>query len=151
VTGACDERSPGGGGEKEEPKEPLPHSCRLRVLGGRRALPAIEDYVKAPFYDYNSVISRTGYMVKPVHMVYRTLSDGTKRVYLYYGRYWWRRSRGRLVYAGTEKPSRVKVEPPENPLAGHSIIVEGDDLIVDCVVYEKLRHILGGYSVVEAP
>ena len=149
MTGACDERSPAGGGEKEEPKEPPPQeSCWIRVLGGVVALARLEAIVKEPFYEYNSRISGTGYMVKPVHKVYRRRSDGTRRIYVYYGRYWWRRRGRRLVYAGTRKPRRVRLEPPRNPLAGLSLIVEGDDIIIPCWVYEAYRGLFEGLPAV---
>ena len=150
VTEACDERSPSGGGEKEEPNEPpSPNSsCSVRVLGGVAALPRLEAIVKDPFYEYNSRISHTGYMVKPVHKVYRRRSDGSKRVYIYYGRYWWRRKGGRLVYAGTRKPARVKLEPPKNPLVGLSIIVEGNDIIIPCWLYDSYPHVFRGLPAV---
>ena len=150
MTGACDERSPMRGSEKEEPKEPPSPagSCRVRILGGIVALPRLEAIIKDPFYEYNSRISHTGYMVKPVHKVYRRRSDGSKRIYVYYGRYWWRRKGKRLVYAGTRKPARVKPEPPRNPFSGLSIIVEDEDIIVPCWLYEAYAQVFSGLTAV---
>ncbi len=148
MTRACDERSPGRGGEKEEPNEPPPRPCRLRVIGGASVLPRLDAIAREPFYEYNASISSTGYMVRPVHRVYKR-SGGRRRVYVYYGRYWWRRKGKRLVYAGVRKPRRVRAEPPEHPLMGLSLIIDGDDLIVDCAVYEAYRDIFRGLEVRE--
>ncbi len=148
MTGACDEQSPGRGGEKEEPNEPPPTDCHYRIIGGSQILARIDEIARQPFYEYNSRISKTGYMVKPVHKVYKRLSDGTRRIYVYYGRYWWRRRGKRFVYSGTEKPRRVKLEPPPNPLYGLSIIVDGDDLIISCADYEKYKYLFRGYPAV---
>ncbi len=128
------------GGEKEEPKEP-PHDKvslvlssepggYIRIVGGAYLLGRIEYMIKEPFYRYNSLISQYGYYVKPVHKVYKNRA-GSKIIYVYYGRYWFRRgSRGRLIYAGTEKPAEVPVEPPQSPLEGVTLIVDSDDLLV---------------------
>ncbi|MCE4620325.1 MAG: hypothetical protein F7C33_04800 [Desulfurococcales archaeon] len=147
MTVACDEQSPARGGEKEEPNEPPSSDCRLRIYGGARVLREILDEIKRPFYEYNSEISRTGYYLKPVHKVYKRLSDGRRRVYEYYGRYWWRKKGKRLVYSGTRKPARVPLEPPANPLEGLSIIVEDDDIILSCGDYEKFKGYFRGLRV----
>ena len=147
MTGACDERSPVRGEEKEEPNEPPPDDCKVRVIGGRIVLWRIASEVKSVFYEYNSLISRTGYYLKPVHKVYKRTSDGRRRIYEYYGRYWWRRKGKRLVYAGTEKPRRVRVDPPRHPLEGLSIIVEDDDVIISCADYEKFKGFFEGLPV----
>jgi len=147
VTGACDERSPERGEEKEEPKEPPPDDCKLRILGGRSVLARLAGEIKEAFYEYNTLISNTGYYLKPVHKVYKRLSDRRRRIYEYYGRYWWRRKGNRLVYAGTVKPRRVPVEPPKHPLDGLSIIVEDDDIIISCSDYEKYKEYFEGLPV----
>ncbi|MMZ65447.1 hypothetical protein D1872_278520 [compost metagenome] len=146
MTLACDEQSPARGGEKEEPNEP-PSDCRIIVYGGRRALDLLADLVKEPFYEYNSKISRTGYYLKPVHKVYKRLPDGRTRIYEYYGRYWWRKKGKKLVYAGRVKPRVIREDPPEHPLEGLSIIVEGDDVIMDCRDYERFQEHFRGLRV----
>ncbi len=151
MTGACDERSPCRGGEKEEPNEPPSSSdCRVRVIGGASRLAAIVDEIKGPFYKYNTLISATGYYLKPVHKVYKRTSQGIVRVYEYYGRYWWRKKNGRMVYAGREKPRRVPLDPPPHPLEGLSIIVEEGDVIMSCRDYERFRAYFQGLRVVQA-
>lgn len=121
----------------------------VRLPGARGLLRrALEPYLKA-VYEYNSLISGTGYYLKPVHVVTRRLG-GSKRVYVYYGRYWWRvvyaGKRGktslvRWIYLGTEKPPGLP-DPPRNPLEGVSVILEGDDVLVPVEHYERLAEVL---------
>jgi hypothetical protein len=139
----------------EEPIEP-PYGweCRLRVVGGARALDPILADLKRVFYEYNRVIRGTGYYLKPVHKVYKRVG-GLVRVYEYYGRYWWRLTRrgGRLryVYSGTIKPRGVPVDPPSNPLEGLSLIREGGDVIVRCSDFDRFARVFEGYPVVREP
>lgn len=154
MTSACDERSPCMGGEGEEPNEPAAPGgeCRVRVYGGYSRLREALSRVMPMIYRYNDAIRGTGYYLKPVHKVYKVVG-GVRRVYEYYGRYWWRRvkRRGRpgyrLVYAGTEKPREVPIEPPSTGLEGLSVIVEGDDVIIDCRVYEDFKSYFEGLRV----
>ena len=132
-----------GGGELEEPSEP-PHSeCRVRIRGGARLLEGILDEYRGRLYEYNSTIRGSGYYLKPLHRVYKNVG-GERRLYEYYGRYWWRivPSRGgrRLVYAGKSKPGGLP-EPPSFPLEGLAVVRIGEDVIVECWVYEKYRDI----------
>ncbi len=143
---ACDEQSPARGGEKEEPKE-LPSDCRIIVRGGLSRLRDLVDEIKQPFYEYNSLISHTGYYLKPVHKVYKRLPDGRRRIYEYYGRYWWRKEGTRWIYAGTIKPSSIKYDPPSHPLEGLSIIIEGSDVILDCRDYDRFRGFFAGLEI----
>jgi len=77
----------------EEPIEPPPpEECRLRIVGGARTLDVILADLKESFYEYNRSIGSTGYYLKPVHKVYKYVG-GSRRIYEYYGRYWWRLSR----------------------------------------------------------
>ncbi|MCE4628497.1 MAG: hypothetical protein F7C34_05070 [Desulfurococcales archaeon] len=138
------------GSEKEEPREPPPTlenknifyvvnepGGYVRILGGAVLLGRIEGVIKEPFYHYNSLISNYGYYVKPVHKVYKRRS-GAKIVYVYYGRYWFRRMGSRLIYAGSEKPFWIPYEPPENPVDGVTLIMEGTDLLVNKEGLSKL-------------
>lgn len=138
------------GSEKEEPREPPPAfesentfyltnepGGYIRILGGAVLLGRIESVIKEPFYHYNSLISNYGYYVKPVHKVYKKRS-GTKIIYVYYGRYWFKRAGSRLIYAGSEKPVWIPYEPPENPVEGVTLIVEGRDLLINEDGFEKL-------------
>jgi len=134
------------GGEKEEPKEP-PLSSELameivdepggyiRIIGGAFLLSKIESYVKEPFYRYNGQISSYGYYVKPVHKVYK-YKGGSRLIYVYYGRYWFRKQGSRLIYAGTVKPRDVPVEPPRSPLEDITLILDGEDLLVNSDRFE---------------
>jgi len=138
----------------EEPKEPAASSegdCRVRVYGGYLRLREALSRVIPEIYRYNEAIRGTGYYLKPVHKVYKTVR-GVRRIYEYYGRYWWRRVRRsggyRLVYAGTEKPRDVPVEPPRTGLEGLKVIVEGEDVIIECRVYEEFKGFFEGLRAV---
>ena len=144
-----------GGGEKEEPNEPQPEpfpvltlipdvSGYIRIVNGTRALEAVEIQVKEPYYHYNSLISKYGYFIKPVHKVYK-VKRGRRLVYVYYGRYWFRRGeKGRAVYAGSAKPSFIPYQPPSNPLEGVTIIIDGPDLLISSEDVDKVIGVLEG-------
>lgn len=138
MTSACDEQSLAQGCEKEEPNE-SPSNCRIIIYGGKRVLSKLTDVIKEPFYEYNTLISKTGYYLKPVHKVYKKLPNGRTRIYEYYGRYWWSKDGNRWKYAGREKPSMIPGKPPVHPLEGLSIIVEGNDIIIDCRDFERFK------------
>ncbi len=128
--------------------------CRIRIYRGGVVIDSILDSIKEEVYRYNTIISRTGYYLKPVHKVYKRKSDGTVKIYEYYGRYWWRfkrdNGRKRLVYAGKEKP-RGLPDPPEIPLEGLSVIREDNDIIVDCRDYDRYRHVFKGLAAERVP
>jgi hypothetical protein len=145
--------------EKEEPKEPPLSSYALgfklepssglpgyvKIVGGALLLSRIESYIKEPFYHYNSLISPYGYYLKPIHKVYKRKEDRTL-IYVYYGRYWFRRDeRGKLIYAGTEKPEPIEVSPPKNPLEGLSLIIDGKDLLVSQQGFDTFVRIASEY------
>ncbi|MCE4602312.1 MAG: hypothetical protein F7C08_04015 [Desulfurococcales archaeon] len=120
--------------------------CRLLIRGGASRIDEILDEVKYKIYSYNTRISHTGYYLKPVHKVYRRLSDGAVKVYEYYGRYYWRKQGKKLVYAGTEKP-RGLPEPEPTPLDGLAVIRVGEDIVIDCMVYDKYKDLFHGLKV----
>lgn len=120
--------------------------CRVIVRGGAPRIDEILEEVKAKVYAYNSMISGTGYYLKPVHKVYRRLSDGTVKIYEYYGKYFWKKAGKRLVYAGTVKP-RGLPDPEPMPLEGLSLIRIGDDVVIDCGVFEKYRSLFEGLKI----
>ncbi len=131
--------------------------CRIRVRNGYQAIKAVlEDFLKE-VYRYNSLLKGTGFYLKPVHIVTRRLSDGTRLRYMYIGRYWWRLSyepkrRGgkglRWRYVGREKPPELHgyPDPPTSPLHGLHVIVDGDDVLIDCKLYERYRWVFEGYT-----
>ena len=156
MTTACDELTPsgcpdpaGGMGGKSRWSRP---ECRVRVLGGALVLDLVLDKIKVEIYEYNTRISKTGYYLKPVHRVYRK-TGGQRKVYEYYGRYWWRleRSKGRLkwIYVGRIKPEGLP-EPPRHVLEGLSVIREGEDVIIECSLYDKFRTLFDGFPVERA-
>ncbi len=135
----------------------------ILVKNGLKAIETLlEDYRRA-VYAYNSLISGTGYYLKPTHVVTRRLEDGTRLRYIYIGRYWWRLSyvsrRGgkggvKWRYIGKEKPAALKdyPDPPEPPLAGlRFALLGGDDILVPWDVYERFKWLFKGYKAVEWP
>ncbi len=150
---ACDEQSPLRGGEQEEPNEPPlktmseeGETCKVRVLGAAPIIAAVEVNIKEPYYHFNSIISKYGYYVKPVHKIYKTV-NGVRRVYAYYGRYWWKKIGKKLIYAGRVKPEIIPNMPPKHEFEGITLIFEGEDVIMDCHVYERLKKYISGFSV----
>ena len=125
----------------------MSEECRLIVYNGGIRIDEILDRVKERIYEYNSIAGKLGYYLKPVHKVYRRLSDGTLKVYEYYGRYYWRRSGRRLVYAGTEKPDEL---PDPGPLGVEGLVViriSERDIVIDCEVYDRFRQLFEGLKV----
>jgi len=133
--------------------------CRVRVKKGYRALrEAVSDFL-AHIYRYNSLIGETGYYLKPTHIVTKKLDDGTRLRYIYIGRYWWRLSYGeggggrrslRWRYVGKEKPAELEgyPDPPSSPLQGLRVVVDGDDVILDCKAYQRYKWLFEGYEAV---
>ena len=138
------------GGEKEEPNEPprtllgLPivdeSPDYVRIVGGRKLLERIETLVKEPFYRFNTEASKYNYFIKPVHKVYKR-KNGRRRIYVYYGRYWYRRDpeTRKHIYSGVEPPPHLPLEPPRNPLDDVTIIIEGEDVIIRAADLDKVR------------
>ncbi len=120
--------------------------CRLLVKGGGKRIDSIIDEYKSVIYEYNTRISGQGYYLKPVHKVYRRLSDGTLKVYEYYGRYYWRKAGERLIYAGREKPRGLP--DIHLPFEGLAVIrINNSDVVIDCDLYDKFKHIFEGLHV----
>jgi hypothetical protein len=131
--------------------------CRLRVYNGYQAVRAIlEDYLRL-IYQYNSLISGTGFYLKPIHIVTRRAPDGTRRRYVYIGRYWWRISyrgkKGRTSriqwrYVGKEKPPELRdyPDPPQTPLHGLRFALDSSqkDVIIDCETYQRYSWVFQG-------
>lgn len=139
------------GDEREEPKEPPSAYCRVRVVGGIAVIDKILDDYRRRLYEYNSMIRATGYYLKPVHKAYKTLSGGARRVYEYYGAYWWKlvktRNGLRYVYIGKAKPPFLP-DPPRSPLEGLSLMRENGDVIIECRVYDAFRSLFKNMMVV---
>lgn len=92
----------------------------------------VADIFRVNLYRYNTTIKRYGLYLKPVHVVVKKSSSGTK-VYHYYGRYWYKvvYSRGRLrwVYVSKEKPIPELPDPPVNPFTAIKIVNEDGDRV----------------------
>lgn len=132
--------------------------CRVRIRNGYKAIREMLEEYKRLIYRYNSVISGTGYYLKPTHIVTKKLPDGTRLKYVYIGRYWWkityaskkgRKGGIRWKYVGREKPSELLhyPDPPENPLTGLRFTIDGDDIILDCSIYKRFKWLFAGYEV----
>ena len=78
------------------------------------------DLYKVQLYEYNSKIKDFKVYLKPMHIVVKRTSNGDKKVYYYFGKYWYRveieKSRIRWVYLGCKKPFETIPDPPLNPL-----------------------------------
>ncbi len=121
----------------------------IRIRGGASYFnKLLEEYIQM-IYRYNSVIRETGYYLKPVHIVTKHTSDG-KKTYIYVGRYWWRikyvgkrgkTSRIKWMYIGRVKPPELRdyPDPPQHPLVGLTVAIDGDDLLVDEKALRKYR------------
>ena len=149
---ACDEMRECSGYDKEEPYERrLQDSCKVRVVEGAEVIDRLLDSLRVVIYEYNTTINDSGYYLKPVHKVYKRRQDGSVRVYEYYGRYWWRmvRKKGgyRAKYAGKVKPRGIR-NAPELPIEGLVIVREGRDIIMDCDVYERYKHLFHDRQVI---
>lgn len=129
-------------GDREEPIEP---QCWVRVYGGARAIASALSELKRVIYAYNSSIRNTGYYLKPIHKAYGYVG-GRRRVYEYYGRYWWKRVFQRLKYVGRHTPPGLP-EPPRGPLDGLAVIRDGDDVIMSCEHYDRFKHLFEGLAV----
>ncbi|MCX8195667.1 MAG: hypothetical protein N3F67_01065 [Acidilobaceae archaeon] len=126
-------------------EEPIEPQCWVRVLRGGRALDEALSEIKVKIYEYNRAIKGTKYYLKPVHKAYRFVG-GTRRVYEYYGRYWYRVEGRGLKYIGTQPPLGLP-SPPRNPLEGLSVIREGEDLILRCESYDSFKYFFAGLEV----
>ena len=136
-------------------------ACYVLVRGGLEAVEAALEGFRRSLYRYNSLLRGSGYYLKPVHIVTRRLADGSRRRYMYIGRYWWRlsytRGRGapshRLAwrYVGRDMPAELRGKvppPPRNPLEGLSYAaLEGGDILLRVEVYDRFSWVFEGLPV----
>jgi hypothetical protein len=84
-----------------------------------RLLSTISMLYREKLYEYNSVIKKTGYYLKPLHIVVKKYGSGIK-TYYYYGKYWYRvvsqGSKIKWYYISSVKPLQDLPDPPINPL-----------------------------------
>lgn len=130
---------------RNDVEEPIEPPCWIRVYSGAQAIARALSELKKDIYAYNSAIRATGYYLKPVHMAYRYV-NGRKRVYEYYGRYWWKWVNKRMKYIGRSPPVSLP-PPPKSPLEGLKIIRDGNDVILSCEQYDKFKHLFEGLAV----
>ncbi len=127
----------------------------MRIINGRaRLVKAMDDFLKS-IYEYNSIVRKKGYYLKPYHVVVRKTKGGVRRYY-YYGRYWYRvryvgkKGRTSIVkweYVGKSKPEESLPDPPSNPLEGIVFLVEGEDVILREEDYHKIKDLFKGLKV----
>ena len=110
----------------------------------------VSEYLKI-LSEYNKLVYKMGYYLKPKHVVYKKTSMGRVK-YVYYGRYWWKlaydgkrgkTSRVKWIYIGLTRPEGVP-NPPENPLEGLKVRIAGCDVVLDREVYERFKDYFRG-------
>jgi len=117
----------------------------IRLREGYSLLMNIFSPYRSRIYKYNEVIKDSGYYLKPLHIVYRTINKYRVK-YLYFGRYWYRvykskgknKSKIRWIYIGRDKPDPHLPDPPINPFEGIAVIADSEDILVD----EKTLNVL---------
>jgi hypothetical protein len=86
------------------------------------------DSYRQALYEYNRTIKRFGVYLKPLHIVVKKYPYGEKRLYYYFGRYWYilekKGSNLKWIYLGKEKPFPELPDPPINPLLLIEVINE---------------------------
>ncbi len=131
----------------------------VRVIDGRRALKRIMDDFLRELYNYNSIIKKYGYYLKPYHIVTYKSRAGVKRYY-YYGRYWYKveyagkKGKTSLVkweYLGKNKPLEELPDPPRHPLENVVFLVEGDDVLLRDEDYLRLKKYFKGFKIIVEP
>ncbi len=116
----------------------------IRVKNGYRLLMNLYSDYRVKIYEYNSKIKETGYYLKPIHIVHKSL--GNKKIkYLYFGRYWYKvvkKNKGfRWIYVGREKPDPMLPDPPIIPFEGIGVVVDGEDIMLDEKGYRVLNEV----------
>ncbi len=102
------------------------------------------DIYKQNLYEYNNIVKKYGYYLKPIHIVTKKKGLNNK-TYIYYGRYWYKLhsngSKIRWTYIGLTKPLRELPDPPINPLTFITISLD-QDLKICMYIDEKHRDVL---------
>jgi hypothetical protein len=97
-------------------------SCMKKIVA------ILLDSYRQALYEYNRTIKRFGVYLKPLHIVVRKYPYGEKRLYYYFGRYWYilkkEGSNLKWIYLGKEKPFPELPDPPINPLLLVEVINE---------------------------
>ena len=130
----------------------------LIVVDGINILQRLLDSYRKKLYEYNTLLSGTGFYLKPVHIVTRN-TRGEKKLYYYYGRYWWKikykgknnkTSKIAWEYIGRQKPKELAhlPDPPKNPFEGIKIVVVKNNIIIERKVYEKFPHLFKGFKII---
>ncbi|RLG80327.1 MAG: hypothetical protein DRO09_03290 [Thermoprotei archaeon] len=123
----------------------------VRIRNGYNVIMSLYAPFRSRIYRYNSEIRDSGYYLKPVHLVYKSIR-GRRVKYVYFGRYWYRvvRKGGSIkwIYVGRDKPDPHLPDPPLSPFEGIGIAILGDDVVVDEKTYMVLKKIadLLGYK-----
>ncbi len=122
---------------------------KKRELANKTVLRTINDIISGytqKIYEYNNIVRKKGYYLKPVHIVVKKRKDGTRVKYYYYGRYWYRieiRKNGssqiKWIYLGKEKPDKDLPDPPKNPLEGLVVRVDNEGISLNKSLHEILR------------
>ncbi|ADM26882.1 hypothetical protein Igag_0029 [Ignisphaera aggregans DSM 17230] len=109
-----------------------------------RFINTLIDIYKQNLYEYNNIVKKYGYYLKPIHIVTKRRGLNTK-TYVYYGRYWYKLysngSRIKWIYIGLTKPLKELPDPPINPLTFITISLDQDLRTCICID-EKHRNVL---------
>jgi len=101
----------------------------------------IMDKLKNLVYQYNENLKKTGYYLKPFHVVYK--KNGKE--YYYFGRYWYRLEYGnkkmQWIYLGKDKPDDKLPDPPMIPEV--TIMKRDGKFYVDPYDLDRLRKFVG--------
>lgn len=123
---------------------------RVRIIGGYRRIADIQREYEEELREYNDLIRRLGFYLKPTHVV---VVKGRK--YVYHGRYWWKivhireggRTKIKWKYLGKNVCENVP-KPPLNPLEGLSYVKENDDIILNMNSFLRFKHLFHGLKIV---
>ena len=117
----------------------------VMIRDGYKILMSIYSPYRERIYLYNARIRDSGYYLKPIHIVYKTINE-RKYKYIYFGRYWYRiirkGSKVKWVYIGREKPDPHLPDPPLSPFEGISVIVdENNNVIVNEATFKVINEL----------
>uniref|UniRef100_A0A7J3YTN4 Uncharacterized protein n=1 Tax=Ignisphaera aggregans TaxID=334771 RepID=A0A7J3YTN4_9CREN len=96
-------------------------------------------------YGYNSIVKKYNVYLKPLHIVVKNSLRGSKKVYYYFGRYWYRlevvNSKLKWIYLGREKPFDFLPDPPINPLLIIEVKRAQSDPSLQCIYVKNFGEV----------
>jgi len=115
----------------------------VRIKNGYKLIMELYSPYRNRIYEYNDKIRDTGYYLKPIHIVHKTV-QGMRLKYIYFGRYWYRVVRKgkqgiKWIYVGRDKPDPHLPDPPLSPFEGLGVTVTDGDILVDEYTFKILE------------